>query len=480
MGITTTSLDGGDPIESPPTRRGAIQRSMRSVRLGATLLLAAALASPLPTLAVEPAVDAAREATVPCTCSAACVRAIQYGSVCVEGHCAPYEDAWSLLDWVGLAREGKGPPEPLVLLPAILPAVGYNPAMGVLFGVTGTLGMYLGPLADTTISSLQAVALYSTMAQLTLQVSTTVMTSGNEWELQGDWRFLLFNQKTYGLGTGPQAMSAAAMVEDFNLVRLHETVMKRIWGDLYFGLGYRLDSYYAVKDKGMDLTAAAPVVGPDYAYSLAYGFNPSQGVVSGASLAFLYDSRDSTIDPYRGLYGAASFTVNPTWLGSSQSSTSMDAQFRAYVPLSDDVPRNVIGVWLLYRGITSGVAPYLTLPSIGWDQKNRTGRGYVQGRWRGTQELYGEVEWRFRITNNGLLGGVVFANAESFAAPAFQASGPGWSYANEKVGLLQFIRPAGGFGLRFMMNRDSRTAVSLDFALGESSFGVWFNAGEYF
>ena len=158
----------------------------------------------------------------------------------------------------------------------------------------------------------------------------------------------------------------------------------------------------------------------------------------------------------------------------------MEAQFRVYVPLSDDVPRNILGFWLYYRGVTSGAAPYLTLPAIGWDQKNRTGRGYVQGRWRGTQELYGEVEWRFRITNNGLLGGVVFASAESFAAPAFQASGPGWSYTSDKVGLLQFFRPAGGFGLRFMMNRDSRTNVALDFAFGESSFGVWFNAGEYF
>ncbi len=45
---------------------------------------------------------------------------------------------------------------------------------------------------------------------------------------------------------------------------------------------------------------------------------------------------------------------------------------------------------------------------------------------------------------------------------------------------MQFFRPAGGFGLRFMMNRDSRTNVALDFAFGESSFGVWFNAGEYF
>ena len=469
-----------DPIEPPAPSQGAIQRVMTPARHGAALLLAAALAWAGPAVAEDPAQEAAREASVPCTCSADCVRAIEYGSVCVEGHCAPYEDSWSLLDWVGLAREGKGPPAPFVLLPAILPAIGYNPAMGALFGLTGTLGMYLGPLATTTISSLQTVALYSTMAQLTVQVSTTVMTAGNEWELQGDWRFLLFNQKSYGLGTGPQAMSALAVVEDFNLVRIHQTVMKRVWGDLYFGLGYRLDSYYGIEDRGMDLQTAAPEVGPNYAYSVAYGFNPGQYVVSGAALAALYDSRDSTINPYRGLYGAASFTVNPTWLGSSQASTSVDAQFRAYVPLSDDVPRNVIGVWLLYRGVTSGVAPYLSLPSIGWDQKNRTGRGYVQGRWRGTQQLYGEVEWRFRITDNGLLGGVLFANASSFAAPAFQASGPGWSFTNDKVGLLQFIRPAGGFGLRFMMNRDSRTSVSLDFALGESSFGVWFNAGEYF
>jgi outer membrane protein assembly factor BamA len=318
------------------------------------------------------------------------------------------------------------------------------------------------------------------MNQLTIQLSTTVLTARNEWELQGDWRFLLFNQKTYGLGTGPQAMSAPGMNEDFNLVRVHETILRKVWGDLYLGLGYRLDSYSGVEDKGMDLSGPEPVVSPGYAYNLAYGFDPSQGVVSGATLAVLYDSRDSTIDPYRGFYGSAAFTANPTWLGSSQRSTSMEAQFRAYVPLSDDVPRNVLGLWLYYRGVTSGAAPYLSLPSIGWDQKNRTGRGYVQGRWRGTQELYGELEWRFRITNNGLLGGVVFANAGSFAAPAFQASGPGWGYASEKVGLLQFVRPAGGLGLRFMMNRDSRTNIALDFAFGESSFGVWFNAGEYF
>ncbi len=444
------------------------------------LLVAAALAAPGAAWPVDEAAEAIREADLACARSADCVRQAGHGSVCVEERCQPYQDAYSLLDWVGLAREEKGVPPPFVLLPAVLPAVGYNPAMGLLFGATGTLGMYLGPASDTTISSLQSVALYSTMAQLTLQVSTTILTSGNGWELQGDWRFLLFNQKTYGLGTGPQAYAAPATEEDFNLVRIHETVLRKVWRQLYLGLGYRLDSVYDVRDRGQDLESVAPVVGPDYAYSLANGFDPGQGVLSGVAVAALYDSRDSTIDPYRGLYASAAFTAYPTWLGSSQASTGAEAQFRAYLPLSDDVPRDVVAFWLYYKGVTSGFAPYLTLPSVGWDQKNRTGRGYVQGRWRGTQELYGEVEWRFRITTNGLLGGVVFANVESFAAPAYAASGPGWSFDSARVRLLQYLRPAGGVGLRFMLNRDSRTNVALDVAVGERSFGVWFNAGEYF
>jgi len=446
-------------------------------------LLAAILAAPGPARSEDPAAQAATasaESSLPCTCDPQCAERVQHGIVCVDGRCQPYEDAWSLLDWIGLAREGARTPPPFVLLPAILPAIGYNPAMGALFGLTGTLGMYLGPPSSTTISSLQAVALYSTMSQLTIQLSTTILSARNEWQLQGDWRFLLFNQKTYGLGTGPAAMSATASVDDFNLLRLHETVLRKVWGDLYAGLGYRLDRYYAVQDRGMDLQGPAPVVGPNFAYSLAYGFDPNQYTVSGLNLAVLHDSRDSTLNPYTGYYGSANFTVSPTFLGSSQASTGVEAQFRAYVPMAVAVPRNVLAFWIYYRGITSGVAPYLSLPAIGWDQKNRTGRGYIQGRWRGTHQLYGEAEWRFRITDNGLLGGVLFANAVSFASPAFQASGPGWSYSSPKTGMLQYVRPAGGLGLRFMLNRDSRTNVTLDFAFGESSFGIWFNAGEYF
>ncbi len=452
-----------------------------SRRLAAVLLAGVAAAVPWGARGEDPPVDAAAESARSCTCSSQCAKVLGYGSVCRDGRCVPYQDETSLLDLFGLAREGKGTPPPFVLLPAVLPAVGYNPAMGVVLGVTGTLAMYLGPPATTTISNLQAVALVSTMSQITLHASSMVFTSGNAWALHGDWRFLVYNQKTYGLGTGPMAFSAPPSRDNFDLVRIHENVLRNVWDRLYLGVGVRFDRYFDVLDRGMNLGGPNPVVGPNYAYSLAYGFAPQAYTVSGLSLAALYDTRDSTINPYRGVYAAAAFTANATWLGSSQDSTMVEAQARAYVPMNVDVPRNVLAFWLYYHGVTSGVAPYLTLPATGWeDFRNRTGRGYVQGRWRGTQELYAEAEWRFRILNDGLVGGVLFASAESFSAPAFQASGPGWTYASPHQALLEYVRPAGGFGLRFLMNRDSRANVTLDFAFGEGSFGVWFNAGEYF
>jgi hypothetical protein len=55
---------------------------------------------------------------------------------------------------------------------------------------------------------------------------------------------------------------------------------------------------------------------------------------------------------------------------------------------------------------------------------------------------------------------------------------PGFSVLGD--GLFARIRPAGGFGLRFMMNREARNNVTLDFAFGQDSAGIYFGAGEAF
>ena len=95
------------------------------------------------------------------------------------------------------------------------------------------------------------------------------------------------------------------------------------------------------------------------------------------------------------------------------------------------------------------------------------------GDWIG---VYGGAEWRFRLTRDGFLGGALFANASTFSRPAYGV--PGYSVPGE--GLFSRIRPAGGFGLRFMMNREARNNVTLDVAFGQDSAGIYFGAGEAF
>ncbi|MBL4676481.1 MAG: hypothetical protein JKY70_09805, partial [Mucilaginibacter sp.] len=114
-----------------------------------------------------------------------------------------------------------------------------------------------------------------------------------------------------------------------------------------------------------------------------------------------------------------------------------------------------------------GKPPYLDLPANTWDQYNGTGRGYIQGRFRGAQMVYGEAEYRFGLTRNGLLGGVVFGNAESFSAAPGSA--------------LQKVQPGYGVGLRLKLNKVSKTNIAVDYGFGsQGSKGIFVTVGEIF
>ena len=85
---------------------------------------------------------------------------------------------------------------------------------------------------------------------------------------------------------------------------------------------------------------------------------------------------------------------------------------RKYIPLNS---HDVLAIWSYSWLTLGGKPPYLLLPSTGWDDTYNTGRGFIQGRYRGRNFLYLETEYRFKISRNGLLGAVVFANTQSIS-----------------------------------------------------------------
>ncbi len=428
---------------------------------------------------------------VPCTTTAECATRLGRGNVCDDGRCAPYYDRRDLFGLLGRKDAPPRAPEPFQPLVVGVPVIGSSPSTGLSLGVAGTLGMLLGDPRDTTISSAQGSLWYTTKNQVIVQVAATAMLPGNDWELLSDWRYLVFSQDTYGLGTGATPLAtgitlqglgtlaavAGAQPMKFQLLRLHQSVVRHVSRSFFLGGGFRLDAYGAIHDERLDLSAAPPVVTSHYAYSTIYGFDRSHYVASGLSLDALWDSRDSIIAPYRGTYAHLRFIDYATWLGSSQNATMVVGEARRYVGLSAD-PRNLLALWVYASGVTSGHVPYLALPSSGWDARGSTARGYVQGRFRGTAMVDVEAEWRFRIRSDGLLGGAIFGSVQTLSRPAIDLPQYGFSDRGQK--LFAALKPAGGVGLRIMLLKQSRTALRIDLAAGQKSFGFYLGSGEAF
>jgi hypothetical protein len=429
---------------------------------------------------------------VPCDTERACVQRLGRGHVCEAGRCAEYVDRRDLLSMIGMGHAESPRARAFEPFLAAVPVVGYSPSSGVLLGLAGQLGIVLGDPKDTTISNATSTVLVTSKSQFIATLAATALTPRNEFELLSDFRFLVFNQDTFGLGTGTTPLATGVSVDgfgnlaalpgaqpmSFNLLRLHQSVLRRVFQSFYLGIGYRLDRYYAIVDKDLNLSATPPVVTSHYAYSVLNGFDPAAYTTSGFALEAVSDSRDSTIAPYRGHLAHVGLSHRPTWLGSTKESSRVAGEGRLYIGLSDNVPRNVLALWIYGAGPIGGVTPYLALPAIGWDATSTSGRGYVQGRFRGTSELYAEAELRFRISEDGLWGGTVFVNASTFSRPS--VSLPQYGYSQSGESLFANVKPAGGVGLRIMLIKQSRTNLRIDLAGGVDSVCFYFGAGEAF
>lgn len=387
-----------------------------------------------------------------------------------------------------LFRKKDQPPKPPKDFTAlVLPNISSNPSNGFLLGVGGSLGWWFGPKQTTRISGLGFTAAWTTRNQWIFFIKSNSYTKNDRFFLQGDWRFYIYSQPTYGLGTSAPPDSVemdpawswlAAPTDEsggypleFNYFKFHEIVSYKIKTGFYGGLGFHLDNYSDIVDKNLVIDSVSNNydLTPHWAYSYNYGFNPKGYTNSGLSLNFVYDSRDNLISPYKGIFFNLNLRQNMTWMGSDRNSTFLFFDLRYYKGLSKRLPRHLIGGWLWGNFMVAGRAPYLTLQSIGDDQRARSGRGYIQGRFRGENFLYGEIEYRFPISQcSQILGGVVFLNAATCSS----------SLNGEK--LFDHVAPGFGVGLRVMINATSRTNMNLEYGMGEKSKGFYFSGAETF
>ncbi|HEY3404405.1 MAG TPA: BamA/TamA family outer membrane protein [Ohtaekwangia sp.] len=369
----------------------------------------------------------------------------------------------------------------------LIPIIGSNPATGFMLGVGGQYGFKM-PGAGTRFSMLSGSVQFTSKHQKIFLLKNNIYTKNNNIFFTGDWRYQIFSQPTYGLGTNaPEggildyqfglagsetSIDSLAQPLNYNFIRLYQSASFRVLRQhegFYIGLGYGLDYYSQIEDEKLRLDPDDPLITSHYAYNTYYGFSTTKYYISTLNVNLISDTRDNMINPYKGHFLMLTWRGGPKLLGNKNPSSFFHVEWRSFHPLSVKNPRHLMAFWVMGDFTPEGKFPYMTLPATAYDQRSRSARGYTQGRFRGNNLVYGEAEYRFPISQcGGIWGGVLFVNGTTATNPT------------QSLKLFESVKPGYGMGLRLMVDKKTRTNLAIDFGFGDKSSGFYLAATETF
>ena len=336
-----------------------------------------------------------------------------------------------------------------------IPAVEYSLATGFASSLNANFILPVKKITDNH-SFVSSELKYTQNKQVIAQMVSNVWLKSNEYNINTSWSYLKYPQKDFGLG-GKSNLNLFDNL-DYSYIKLHQSIVKRIAPNVYFGPGLNIDYRWNISDT---TTLNKPLLG-----FKEYGIT-KQSTSIGLLLNLLYDTRKQVSNPApNSSYFNLVYRDNLKFLGSDQNWQSILLDYRKYIPFPAS-SKNILAFWFYNVFTIKGKQPYLDLPSTASDTYTNTGRGYIQGRFRGDKFMFAESEYRFGITENGFLGGVIFANMQSVSE---QQGKP-----------LQSILPGCGAGIRIKLSKHSNTNVAIDYGIGQGgSKGIFMNLGEVF
>jgi hypothetical protein len=338
---------------------------------------------------------------------------------------------------------------------SFVPAAGYTLQTGFAGLISGNIAYFNDAASTTKISSISTSITYSQYNQTIIPLVADIWTKGNRLNIISDNRFIQYPSSIYGLGGRFDPNKGHTI--NFTGFKFHQTVLSAVAKNLYAGIGFYYDKFWNIR------------VLDSVTRRINTAINRELGtteIASGFSLRMLYDNRINQINAENGWFINTVLRDSRKFFGSDNNWQSLLLDVRKYIKMPGN-STNVLAIWSLNWITLNGSPPYLLLPSTGWDDQYNTGRGYIQGRFRGNKMFYFESEYRYKISRNGLLGGVLFGNLQSFSG----------ELSDQYTHLL----PGYGAGLRIKLNKHSGTNLCLDYAFGQNgSNGFFVNLGEVF
>ena len=338
---------------------------------------------------------------------------------------------------------------------SLVPAAGYTLQTGFAGIVSANLGYYNYEENDAKLSNIASSITYSEYNQVILPLNANIWFNKGNYNFVSDNRYISYPSSIYGLGGRTDPNKARTI--NFSGLKLHNKLVKSFSTNWLAGLGLYYDQFW-------DISVLDPTT-KRISTLIQKELGKSETAV-GPIADILYDSRTNQINPDKGTFFTLLYRYNATQLGSDNDWQSLIIDTRKYFKFPEN-SQNILAFWNLEWLTLSGKIPYLIMPSTGWDDQYNSGRGYIQSRFRGRNMSYLESEYRFQISRNGLFGGVVFANVQS--------------YSGDLSSTYATLLPGYGAGLRFKINKHSRTNICLDYGIGKNgSGGFYVNLGEVF
>ena len=338
---------------------------------------------------------------------------------------------------------------------SIVPAAGYTLQTGFAGIVSANMGFYNYQASDAKLSNIATSITYSEYNQLILPLTANIWFDQGKYNFVSDNRYISYPSNIYGLGGKTDPNKARTI--NFTGLKLHNKLVRSFSHNWMAGLGLYYDQFW-------DISVLDPTT--KRISNLIQKELGSSETSVGPILNVLYDSRINQINPENGSYFNVTYRDNIKKIGSDANWQSLTIDARKYIPFPSH-SKNILALWSLEWITLGGKIPYLLMPSTGWDEQYNSGRGYIQSRFRGRNMYYFESEYRFNISRNQLLGGVVFANVQS--------------YSGDMSSTYTSLLPGYGAGLRMKVNKNSRTNICIDYGIGkDGSGGFYVNLGEVF
>ena len=320
-----------------------------------------------------------------------------------------------------------------------VPVLGYSQEAGLQLGIAGIYSFYTDiKNPNNKASTLFTNFIYSTKGQNRITSKTDIWTKNNMYHITGDLRLARTLFDFFGMGNDTKLLDADRLL--LKQTRFGFEIEKEFFKNTYFGLGAEFD-----KQKFEDVE-----IGGIFTNKTAIDKTGGEAVF--LKLTQLYDSRNNSIYPDKGVFLRSRFSVVPDFFGGANfTGSNIDVDIRAFFKLGNKL---ILGLNTNYETLNNikDVEAFYFQPQLGNDQMMR---GYYVGRFRGQNLTATQAEVRYRIIPR--FGVVAFA-------------GTGMVYENSQFDLKD-LKPNYGLGARLFFDLEKALSLRLDYGFGEKPAG---------